>query len=48
MGIDVFIEVGPGKSLSGFVKKINKDAKVFNVEDIASLENTIKNLSESA
>lgn len=48
MGIDTFIEVGPGKSLSGFIKKINKDTKVFNVEDMASLENTIKNLSESA
>lgn len=46
LGIDTFIEVGPGKSLSGFIKNINKEAKVFNVEDIASLENTIENLGD--
>lgn len=48
MGIETFVEVGPGKSLSGFIKKINKNAKVFNVEDMTSLENTIKSLEESA
>lgn len=48
MGIDTFIEVGPGKSLSGFVKNINKDVKVFNIEDLSSLENTIKSLAEIA
>lgn len=44
MGADTFIEVGPGKALSGFVKKISKDVKVMNVEDIASLENTLREL----
>lgn len=37
-GIDVFIEAGPGKALTGFVKKIDKTARVYNVEDMASLE----------
>ena len=36
-GIDTFIEIGPGKALSGFVKKISKDVAVYNVEDLASL-----------
>ena len=40
-GVDTFIEVGPGKALSGFMRKINKDAVVFNVEDMKSLEATL-------
>ena len=44
-GVDTFVEVGPGKTLSGFVKKIDKNAKIYNVEDIDSLENTISSLS---
>ncbi|HYE11339.1 MAG TPA: ACP S-malonyltransferase, partial [Patescibacteria group bacterium] len=46
MGVDTFIEVGPGKSLSAFVKKIDKNVAVFNVEDMQSLENTITNIKE--
>lgn len=43
-GVDTFIEIGPGKVLSGFVKKINKEARVFNIEDIDSLDCTLKGL----
>jgi [acyl-carrier-protein] S-malonyltransferase len=46
LGADTFIEVGPGKSLSAFVKKINKNVAVYHVEDIASLENTITGIRE--
>lgn len=46
MGVDTFIEVGPGKTLSGFVKKIDKSLYVYNVEDIESLENTIASIKE--
>lgn len=45
-GVDTFIEIGPGKALTGFMKKIDKEVKVFNVEDMASLEKTINGLSE--
>ncbi len=45
-GADCFIEVGPGKSLSGFIKKIDKDVSVYNVEDIDSLEKTIEAIRE--
>lgn len=45
-GVDTFIEIGPGKTLSGFVKKISKDVKIFNVEDMASLEKTLAGLAE--
>lgn len=43
-GFDTFIEVGPGKTLSGLVKKIIKDAKIYRVEDKATLESTLEAL----
>lgn len=45
-GVDTFIEVGPGKALRGFVKKINRSAKLFGVEDMSSLENTINAIND--
>lgn len=44
-GVDTFIEVGPGKALSGFMKKIDKTVNIYNVEDIASLEKTLAGLN---
>ena len=44
MGIDTFVEIGPGKTLSGFVKRTNKDVKIFNINDVTTLENTIGGL----
>lgn len=43
-GVDTFIEIGPGKALSGFVKKIDKNLNIYNVEDIESLEKTCKGI----
>jgi [acyl-carrier-protein] S-malonyltransferase len=40
-GVDTFVEVGPGKVLIGIVKRMNKEAKLLNVEDPASLEATV-------
>lgn len=37
-GVDTFIEIGPGKTLSGFIKKINKEAVVINIEKVEDLE----------
>ena len=42
-GVTNFIEIGPGKVLSGFVKKIDKTAKLTTVEDQASLEALLGN-----
>ncbi len=49
-GVDTFIEIGPGRALSGFVKMVMKNmgvkVKVLNVEDIKSLEKTLTKLGE--
>ncbi|PKM51118.1 MAG: [acyl-carrier-protein] S-malonyltransferase [Firmicutes bacterium HGW-Firmicutes-7] len=37
-GVDTFVEIGPGKTLSGLVKKIDRSKKVLNIEDISSLQ----------
>ena len=39
-GVDTFVEAGPGKVLSGLMRQINRDVKMLNVEDAASLEAT--------
>ena len=43
-GVDTFIEIGPGKVLSGFVKKIDKEAKVYSIETVEDMNNVIKEL----
>jgi len=44
-GIDTFVEVGPGRVLSGLMKRIDPQAKTFNVEDLNSLNRTIEALN---
>lgn len=48
MGIDTFIELGPGKVLSGFIKEISREnglkVNIFNVEDIKSLNKTLEGI----
>ena len=45
-GVDIFVEVGPGKVLTGFTKKIAKGMMALNVEDAASLEKTLAELNK--
>jgi [acyl-carrier-protein] S-malonyltransferase len=46
-GITAFLEVGPGKVLSGLIKRIDASVTVFNVEDISTLEKTLSALRET-
>ena len=41
-GVDTFIECGPGKTLSGFVKRTVPGAKILNVSDIETLNKTVE------
>jgi [acyl-carrier-protein] S-malonyltransferase len=43
-GINSFIEVGPGKVLSGLIKRIASSAKIFNVENMETLNKTVSEI----
>lgn len=46
-GVDTFVEIGPGKALSGMVKKIDRSARIFNISDTKSLQETIDTLKNT-
>ena len=47
-GVDTFIEIGPGKTLSGFVKRTQTDKKIkiLNINNISTLKETLKTIKE--
>ena len=45
-GFDTFIEIGPGRVLTGLMRKIDKTKKAINIETIANLESVIEELNK--
>ncbi|MCQ2515295.1 MAG: ACP S-malonyltransferase [Saccharofermentans sp.] len=48
MGVDVFVEIGPGKTIAGFVKKTCPEIPVINVSTVADVEACVAALKEMA
>jgi [acyl-carrier-protein] S-malonyltransferase len=46
-GVNIFVEVGPGKVLTGLLRQIDRSVRVFNVEDSASLNATIDKIAQA-
>ena len=46
-GVTVFVEVGPGKVLTGLLRQIDRSVRVFNVEDSATLQSTLEKLPQA-
>ena len=47
-GADTFIEIGPGKTLSGFMRKIDRNVRMMNVETVEDLQKVTEALSKEA
>ncbi len=43
-GVDTFVEIGPGKTLTGFLRKINRDVTAYNIETVADMEAVLEQL----
>ncbi len=47
LGVNTFIEVGPGRVLSGLLRQIDRSVRCFNVEDPASMESMLEKLAQA-
>ena len=45
-GVDIFVEIGPGKTLSGFMRKIDKSVKMFRIGTMEEVEKTVEAIKE--
>ena len=41
-GVDTFVEIGPGKTLAGFMKRIKKDVRMMNISTVEDIEKAVE------
>ena len=47
VGVTTFIEIGPGKTLTSFIKKIDRSLNTFNIDSVEALKELVKNLDNA-
>ncbi|MDO4601946.1 MAG: ACP S-malonyltransferase, partial [Eubacteriales bacterium] len=47
-GVDTFVEIGPGRTLNGFIRKINREVSVYSIQTVEDMETVIQAVKEKS
>lgn len=47
-GVDTFVEIGPERTLNGFIRKINRDVSVYSIQTVEDMEKVIQAVKEQS
>lgn len=47
-GVDTFVEIGPGRTLNGFIRKINREVSVYSIQTVEDMEKVIQAVKEQS